>query len=80
MERLHQPVCKVPRGCEYFSAVERPEEIDRRRAMAFEGMGLLDRQRMVNGALREEMASIHALQMKTWTPAQFEKKKASVGL
>ncbi|OQR96202.1 hypothetical protein ACHHYP_16540 [Achlya hypogyna] len=42
----------------------------------FEGMGLLQRQRAVNDALKEEMSSIHALQMKTWTPAQFEQKKS----
>ena len=44
----------------------------------FQGMGLLDRQRMVNDALKEEMNSIHALQMKTWTPAQYEKKKGTL--
>ena len=46
---------------------------------AFEGVGLLERQRTVNDALKAEMDSIHALQMKTWTPAQYEKKKASLG-
>ena len=34
----------------------------------FEGVGLLDRQRTVNDALKEEMKSIHALQMKTKQP------------
>ncbi|KDO31412.1 hypothetical protein SPRG_04027 [Saprolegnia parasitica CBS 223.65] len=43
----------------------------------FEGMGLLQRQRAVNEALKEEMTSIHALQMKTWTPAQFEQRRPS---
>ncbi|CAK4142614.1 unnamed protein product [Aphanomyces euteiches] len=43
---------------------------------AFEGQGLLQRQRAVNEVLRDEMATIHALQMKTWTPAQFEQKKS----
>ncbi|ETV81183.1 hypothetical protein H257_05769 [Aphanomyces astaci] len=43
---------------------------------AFEGQGLLQRQRAVNEVLKDEMATIHALQMKTWTPAQFEQKKS----
>ena len=41
------------------------------------GMGLLDRQRAVNTCLAEEMKIIHALQMKTWTPSQFEQKKSA---
>ncbi|KAG7395888.1 hypothetical protein PHYBOEH_003092 [Phytophthora boehmeriae] len=40
----------------------------------FEGQGLLERQRRVNDCLKEEMTRIHALQMKTWTPAQYEQK------
>mmetsp|Transcript_7935 Transcript_7935/g.22511 ORF Transcript_7935/g.22511 Transcript_7935/m.22511 type:complete len:88 (+) Transcript_7935:100-363(+) len=44
---------------------------------AFEGVPLLDRQRIVNEAIKEEMKTIHALSMKTWTPAQWEKKKAN---
>lgn len=38
------------------------------------GQGLLERQRRVNECLQEEMTRIHALQMKTWTPAQYEQK------
>lgn len=41
----------------------------------FEGVPLLKRHRMVNDTLKEEMPSIHALTMKTWTPAQYESKK-----
>ena len=41
---------------------------------AFEGVGLLERQRSVNQCLAEEMKTVHALSMKTWTPAQFAKK------
>ena len=41
----------------------------------FEGVGLLQRQRAVNTCLAEEMKVIHALSMKTWTPAQYEKKQ-----
>ena len=44
---------------------------------AFDGIGLLDRQKAVNEIIKEEMESIHAFSMKTWTPAQHEKKKAS---
>lgn len=42
---------------------------------AFEGRGLLEQQRMVNDALKEAMNSerIHALTMKLYTPAQWEK-------
>jgi acid stress-induced BolA-like protein IbaG/YrbA len=42
---------------------------------AFEGKGLLEQQRMVNDALKDEMATqrIHALTMKLYTPAQWEK-------
>jgi stress-induced morphogen len=42
---------------------------------AFEGKGLLDQHRMVNDALKDEMGDqrIHALALKTFTPAQWEK-------
>lgn len=42
---------------------------------AFEGKGLLDQHRMVNDALRDQMGDqrIHALALKTFTPAQWEK-------
>lgn len=39
----------------------------------------LARHRMVNKLLKEELADgnkIHALTIQTWTPAQWEKKKA----
>ena len=40
---------------------------------AFEGKSLVARQRLVNAALGERMkAEIHALSMKTKTPAEFE--------
>lgn len=44
---------------------------------SFDGMGLLERQRAVNDVIAVEMESIHAFSMKTWTPAQYEKKKAN---
>ena len=42
---------------------------------AFEGKGLVEQHRMVNDALKEEMGDqrIHALALKTYTPAQGEK-------
>jgi stress-induced morphogen len=42
---------------------------------AFEGKGLVEQHRMVNDALKEEMGEqrIHALALKTYTPAQWEK-------
>ena len=42
---------------------------------AFEGKGLIDQHRMVNEALKEPMAEqrIHALSLKTYSPAQWKK-------
>jgi stress-induced morphogen len=42
---------------------------------AFEGKGLLEQHRMVNDALKEPMSDqrIHALALKTFSPAQWEK-------
>jgi stress-induced morphogen len=42
---------------------------------AFEGKGLLEQHRIVNDALREPMADqrIHALALKTYSPAQWER-------
>ncbi len=42
---------------------------------AFEGRGLLEQQRIVNEALKEPLADqrIHALTMKLFSPAQWEK-------
>merc|ERR1712042_142888 len=41
----------------------------------FNGVPLKDRHQMVYAALEEEMKSIHALTMKTWTKEQWEKNK-----
>lgn len=43
----------------------------------FEGLPLLQRHRLVNKVLEEELKIIHAFQMKTLTPEQWEKTKAS---
>ena len=47
-------------------------------AESFDGMGPLDRQRAVNEVIAEEMETIHAFSQKCWTPAQYEKKKATL--
>jgi stress-induced morphogen len=39
----------------------------------FDGVALLQRHRMVNTALEEEMKSIHAMTLKTLTPDQWQK-------
>ncbi|XP_056156489.1 bolA-like protein 2 [Lampris incognitus] len=41
----------------------------------FEGKPLLQRHRMVNSCLAEELKEIHAFEMKTLTPEQWEKLK-----
>jgi acid stress-induced BolA-like protein IbaG/YrbA len=42
---------------------------------AFEGKGLIEQHRMVNDALKEALADqrIHALSLKTYSPAQWDK-------
>ncbi|XP_065145642.1 bolA-like protein 2 [Paramisgurnus dabryanus] len=42
----------------------------------FEGKPLLQRHRMVNNCLAEELKEIHAFEQKTLTPEQWEKQKA----
>jgi len=43
---------------------------------AFDKVPLLKRHRMVNDSLKGElMEKIHAISLKTWTPAQYEHKK-----
>lgn len=42
----------------------------------FEGKTLLQRHRMVNTCLAEELKEIHAFEQKTLTPEQWEKQKA----
>lgn len=41
----------------------------------FEGKALLQRHRLVNGALSEELKTIHAFSQKTFTPKQWEDAK-----
>ena len=44
-------------------------------SQAFEGKGLVEQHRMVNDALKEQIGDqrIHALALKTYSPAQWEK-------
>ena len=44
-------------------------------ASEFDGVALIDRQRKVQEILAEEIAKIHAFELKTWTPEQWGKKK-----
>ncbi|EXJ94731.1 BolA protein [Capronia coronata CBS 617.96] len=46
---------------------------------AFEGKGLLARHRLVNSALKTEIAAIHAWTPKCLTPEQWEKEKQKMG-
>lgn len=41
----------------------------------FQGKPLLQRHRLVNGILEEELKSIHAFSMKTLTPEQWEQQQ-----
>ncbi|KAA3680852.1 uncharacterized protein DEA37_0009751 [Paragonimus westermani] len=43
----------------------------------FTGKPLLERHRMVNGVLSEEIPSIHALTLKTWTTSQWKSSMTS---
>ena len=42
----------------------------------FEGKGLLQRHRLVNEALSDEIAQLHAFSQKTLTPVQWTAKKS----
>lgn len=65
---LFQDLTDVSNGCgTSYSTVIVSEK--------FVGKSLLERHRMVNGALAEEMKQIHAFSMKTLTPEQWEKQK-----
>ena len=45
-------------------------------SQAFKDVKLLDRQRQVNEILSQEIQELHALELKTWTPEQWESKKS----
>jgi stress-induced morphogen len=43
---------------------------------AFQGVGPLDRARLVNGLMADEIKKMHAVTVKAWTAAQWEKNKS----
>ena len=45
-------------------------------AVEFTELKLLERQQKVNEILAEEIAQVHAFELKTWTPDVWEKKKS----
>lgn len=46
----------------------------------FESKNKLMRSRLVNNALKQEIASIHAFTQKTFTPQEFEAQRSKLGL
>ena len=45
-------------------------------ATEFSDLKLLERQQKVNAILAEEIAQVHAFELKTWTPDLWEKKRS----
>ena len=43
---------------------------------AFDGVSPLDRARKVNGIIAEEIKQLHAITIKCWTSAQWEKHRS----
>jgi stress-induced morphogen len=68
----HVDIQDMSGGCgQAFNAVIVSEE--------FEGKSLLQRHRLVNGALKEEIAAIHAWTPRCLTVAQWEREKEKGG-
>ncbi len=44
---------------------------------SFDGKGPLDRQRLVNAIIADEIKQLHAITLKTWTTKQWEAQKAN---
>jgi stress-induced morphogen len=44
---------------------------------SFEGVGPLNRQRQINAIIAQEIAALHSIVLKTWTPSQWENQKAA---
>jgi stress-induced morphogen len=60
LSRSRPPSPKILGGCEggkFSCIIVSPK---------FDGVALLERHRMINEILKEEMKTIHALSMKTW--------------
>ncbi|CAM9453798.1 unnamed protein product [Heterosigma akashiwo] len=66
----HISVEDVSDGCgsKFIAVIVSPE---------FEGKPLLQRHRLINQILQEEYQTIHSLQLKTWTPQQYEQQQQS---
>ena len=72
LSATHVSVEDMSGGCgQAFSAVVVSPE--------FEKKTLLARHRLVNSALKDEIAAIHAWTPKCYTPEQWEKEKAKLG-
>ncbi|XP_068658412.1 protein BOLA2-like [Aristolochia californica] len=71
MKPTHLEVVDTSGGCGASFAIEIVSE-------QFEGKRLLERHRLVNGALEEQMKEIHALSIKkALTPAQWQQQEVS---
>mmetsp|Transcript_15129 Transcript_15129/g.17135 ORF Transcript_15129/g.17135 Transcript_15129/m.17135 type:complete len:88 (+) Transcript_15129:177-440(+) len=44
---------------------------------SFAGIPLLERHRLVHTSIEESMKTIHAVELKTWTPKQYEKRRSA---
>ncbi|XP_065892656.1 bolA-like protein 2 [Dysidea avara] len=67
LEATHVEVADVSDGCGYkFEVVVVSSQ--------FEGKPLLQRHRLVNSCLEEELKTIHAFSQKTYTPEQWDAK------
>lgn len=67
LEATHVDIEDISDGCgaKFNAVIVTPK---------FEGKGLLERHRMVNTILSEELKVIHAFSQKTWTPEQWKEK------
>ncbi|KAI8975256.1 bola protein [Mycotypha africana] len=69
IERLKDEVEDLSAGCGKMFEVVIVSNL-------FEGKRLLARHKLVNEALKEEISKVHAFTQKSYTPAEWEKKKA----
>ncbi|KAK3321606.1 bola protein [Apodospora peruviana] len=72
LKATHVEVTDMSGGCgqAFTSLIVSPE---------FEGKNSLKRNRLVNAALKEEIANIHAWSAKCQTPDEFSKERAATG-
>ncbi|EKM76241.1 hypothetical protein AGABI1DRAFT_115982 [Agaricus bisporus var. burnettii JB137-S8] len=68
----HLEVKDISSGCgESYSVLLVSED--------FEGKSTLQRHRLINDALKDEIAHMHAFSQKTYTPKQWEEQKKVAG-